>query len=319
MKKILLWAMLLLPVAGICQQQEDKGSTVGLYELHLNEVMAFFSKDHVDSAEVIRDLNTLNTILNKDIGEEALMKEIGALDMVKDSVAFVKLVTTKPAALYGKKRFMQVQFVEEHPDSYVSLYSLETNEGMYSAESYALAYSKLSDRLKNMSAAQGIRDRITALKKLSLSGIKAPDFTRKDQNGKTIKLSDYRGKLVILDFWGSWCGACRQSHPHLKELYDKYKGKGLEIVAVANENVHGSKTPLDTGKAKWLAAIQKDEANWVHVLNDEGTGAPDIVKAYKVGSYPTKFLLDKNGKILLRITDCLNIEIDQMIKSILDK
>lgn len=310
--------MLLLPLIGICQQRETKDAMSGYYDLKLDDVMNFLSKDSVDKSEVMRDLNVLNAILSKDIGEEAMIKEISALDRVRDSVAFYNLVTTKPAEFYRKKRIMKQTFVEEHPDSYVSLYALEENNGMYSADSYAVAYEKLSDRLKMTRAAQRIRDRMAEWKKLTPAGTQAQDFTRKDQYGKTIKLSDYKGKLVILDFWGSWCGACRQSHPHLKQLYEAYKNKGLEIIAVANENVHGQKTPLNRSKAAWLAAIKKDGVNWIHVLNDEGTGDMDIVKAYQVNSYPTKILLDKDGKVLLRISDILNVEIDELVKSILE-
>jgi len=317
MKRILLSGLLLLPLLGICQQEETKDAISGYYDLKQGDVMAFLSKDSVDKSEVMRDLSILNAILSKDIGEAALLKEMSALDRVRDSVAFYNLVTTKPGELYRQKRIMKQQFVEDHPDSYISLYALEENNGMYSADSYAVAYEKLSRRLKSTHAAQSIRDRITALKKLTPIGTAAQNFTRKDQNGKTVRLSDYKGKLVILDFWGSWCGACRQSHPHLKQLYAAYKNRGLEIIAIANENVHGQKTPLSKSKAAWLAAIKKDDVNWVHVLNDEGTGDLDIVKAYQVNAYPTKFLLDKDGKILLRIEDIQNVEIDEVVKSIL--
>lgn len=311
--------MLLLPLAGICQQPDTTASTKGMFDLDPGLVMAFLSKDSVDKNEVLQDIDALNALLRIDIGEAAMLKELAAIDREKDSIRFYNFVTTKPAALYREKRILMQQFVTDRPDSYVSLYELNENNGMYSADSYAVAYTKLSNRLKNTQAAQKIRDRITQLKKISLYGMQSPDFTRKNQYGKTVRLSDYKGKLIILDFWGSWCGACRQSHPHLKELYEAYKDKGLEIIAVANENVHGDKTPLDKAKAAWLAAIKKDGVNWVHVLNDEGSGGMDIVKAFQVTSYPTKFLLDKEGKVLLRIEDGLNIEIDQTIKSILDK
>jgi len=316
MKRILLSGLLLLPLLGICQQSND--AIAGYYDLKQEDVLAFLSKDSVDKSEVLRDLNVLNALLSTDIGEAALLKEMSALDRVRDSVAFYTLVTTKPAELYRKKRIMKQQFVEEHPDSYVSLYALEENNGMYSANSYVVAYEKLSDRLKKTHAARQIRDRMAAWKKLTPVGMSAPNFTRKDQYGKTIKLSDYRGKLVILDFWGSWCGACRQSHPHLKQLYAAYKNKGLEIIGIANENVHGEKTPLSKSKAAWLAAIKKDDVNWVHVLNDEGTGDLDIVQAYQVGAYPTKFLLDRDGKVILRIEDIQNIEIDELLRSMLE-
>ncbi|HEY9259751.1 TlpA disulfide reductase family protein [Chitinophaga sp.] len=318
MKKVILWSALLLPLTGICQQQ-TVSDTESLSDLNLHAIMTFLSKDSVPERDVQGDFNILNAILNKDMGEGALKKEMDALDMVRDSIAFYHLVTTKPAAIYQKKLLLKKQFVEEHPDSYVSLYELEDNNGMYTADSYALAYEKLSDRLKKTYAAGRIRDRIKEWKKLTPTGIQAVNFTRKDQHGKTIQLSDYRGKLVLLDFWGSWCGACRQSHPHLKEVYERYKNKGLEIIAVANENVHSKGTPLKERKAAWLAAIKKDEVNWVHVLNDEGSGGVDIVNAYQISSYPTKILIDKDGKVLMRVSSLLNVEMDQMIKSILEK
>lgn len=319
MKRIVLWGMLLLPLAGFCRQEGAKDTTTGMFDLEPDLVMAFLSKDSIDKEEVLRDVTALNTLLRKDIGEAAMMKQLEALDRVKDSAAFYNFVTTKPAALYREKRIIMQQFVETHPDSYVSLYELDFNNGMYSAGSYAAAYEKLSSRLKSTLAAEKIRNRIAHLRETALTGMQAPDFIRKNQYGKKIRFSDYKGKLIILDFWGSWCGACRQSHPHLKELYEAYKDKGLEIIAVANENVHGDKTPLNKATANWLAAIKKDGVNWVHVLNDEGSGGTDIVKAFRVTSYPTKFLLDRDGKVLLRIEDGLNVEIDQMIKSMLEK
>lgn len=87
--------MLLLPLIGICQQRETKDAMSGYYDLKLDDVMNFLSKDSVDKSEVMRDLNVLNAILSKDIGEEAMIKEISALDRVRDSVAFYNLVTTK--------------------------------------------------------------------------------------------------------------------------------------------------------------------------------------------------------------------------------
>lgn len=318
MKRIVLWSMLLLPLTGMCRQQAVS-DTASLSDLNLGAVMSFLSKDSVSGPDVLEDFNVLNAMLNKDIGEAALGKEIEALDMVRDSIAFYNLITTKPAAIYREKLLIKKQFVEGHPDSYLSLYELEDNNGMYSADSYAAAYEKLSDRLKSTYAAQRIRDRIKEWKKLTPTGIQAENFTRKDQYGKTIKLSDYRGKLVILDFWGSWCGACRQSHPHLKEVYETYKNKGLEIIAVANESAHGQGRALNERKATWLAAIKKDDVNWVHVLNDEGGRGLDIVKAYQISSYPTKILLDRDGKVLMRVSAVLNVEMDQLIKSILEK
>nr|WP_199082655.1 TlpA disulfide reductase family protein [Pedobacter sp. ASV19] len=287
----------------------------GLYmSVDIRSIMQFYSKDNISKADVLEDNNTLNTILKKDIGELAFSKELGKMDMIKDSAAFYGLIETKGVALTREKLKLEQQFVREHPDSFVSLYLLMDNNVMYDADGYAIAYDQLSHRLKNTRAAEAIRTKIEHLK-VTTAGTQAKDFERKNQYGKTVKLSDYKGKLVLLDFWGSWCGVCRQGHPHLKELYSKYKGKGLEIVAVAHEEGKD----LSKNKAAWLAAIKKDDVNWVHVLENEGSGAPSITKAYGIEGYPTKLLVDQDGKILMRVIGNLNEEMDQRIKSILDK
>jgi len=325
MKRIVLGIMLAAPIVGVCQQQEfDKeGKTVemtspvdsGIYmSVDMRSVMQFFSKDNISKADALKDCNALNSILKKDIGELAFSQQLGKLDMVKDSAVFYGLLETKGVALTREKLKLEQQFVRAHPDSFVSLYLLMDNSVMYDADGYATAYDQLSSRLKNTQAAKVIRKKIDHLK-ITTAGTRAMDFERKNQYGKTVKLSDYKGKLVLLDFWGSWCAVCRRGHPHLKELYKKYKDKGLEIVAVAHEE----NKDLSKNKAAWLAAIKKDEVNWVHVLEDEGSGAPSITKAYGIDGYPTKLLIDQDGKILMRVIGSMNEEMDERIKSILEK
>lgn len=285
-----------------------------MVKLEPQEVINFLSKDNISKADVSEDCDALNKILSRDIGEIEMVKELSTLDMVKDSAAFYGLISTKGVALTREKMKLKQQFVRDHPNSFVSLYLLEENNCMYSADSYALAFQQLAERLRNTLAAQSIRNRIEQLK-ITPSGKKLQNFTRKDQYGKTVKLSDYKGKLVLLDFWGSWCAVCRESHPHLKELYKTYKDKGLEIIGVANER---SKS-LTEGKAAWLAAIKKDGADWVQVLNDDGKENMDIVKAYGITTYPTKILLDKNGEVIMRVYSMLNDEMDTLIKTLLEK
>jgi thioredoxin-related protein len=101
----------------------------------------------------------------------------------------------------------------------------------------------------------------------------------------------------------------------LKELYAKYKSKGFEIIAIARET---AKTPEEQ-REKWLAAIQKDGINWVHILNNEDKATQDLVKEYRVTAFPTKIMLDKDGKILLRITASATDDIDVMLEKYLGK
>lgn len=115
----------------------------------------------------------------------------------------------------------------------------------------------------------------------------APDFSLPDVNGQSISLSDFKGKWVILDFWGSWCGWCIKGFPGLKEAYKKYSGK-LEIVGVDCG---------DTEEA-WRKALIKFELPWVNVYNDSKKDTPDrIDKLYGVRGFPTKIIISPEGKI----------------------
>ena len=187
-------------------------------------------------------------------------------------------------------------------------------ENLFTAGDYETIYNNFREDYKYTSLAKGIEKRIEFLSPTAV-GKPAIQFIKKDKDGNTISLEDYKGKLVLLDFWGSWCSPCRASHPHLKELYKEYKDKDFEIIAIANEVV---KSPEEQ-RTKWLEAIEKDGIPWVHVLNNDGQEIQDLVKDYRITGFPTKILLDKDGKILLRVTASATDDIDKMLEKKLGK
>lgn len=113
----------------------------------------------------------------------------------------------------------------------------------------------------------------------------APDFTLEDINGKNFSFSSLRGKIVVVDFWGSWCGWCIKGMPEMKKYYDKYRGQ-LEIVGV------------DCGdtQEKWKAAVKDLGLPWIHVYNPKGLG--DITPKYDIQGFPTKIIVGKKGEVL---------------------
>jgi thiol-disulfide isomerase/thioredoxin len=117
----------------------------------------------------------------------------------------------------------------------------------------------------------------------------APDFEELmiDQKRK-IKLSDLRGKVVLLDFWASWCGPCRRENPAVVQLYEKYKKDGFTVMSVS----------LDTDKEKWKSAIIADKLTWTNHVSDLGGWKSKIAKIYKVNSIPLTVLIDKDGRII---------------------
>lgn len=205
----------------------------------------------------------------------------------------------------------QKDFVRAHPDAFASIFLMSRLQNLYNANDYTKVWNSLSPKYKNHPAAKGTKTYIDKISS-TLAGATAVLFERKDKDGKLINLSAFKGKTILLDFWGSWCGPCRASHPHLKTLYSKYKSKGFEIIAIAQER---GKT-FEESKAAWLKAIADDGINWVHILNQDGIEKQDIVKSYQVNAFPTKILVDKDGKIILRVTASATDDIDQELKKI---
>lgn len=118
----------------------------------------------------------------------------------------------------------------------------------------------------------------------------APELEFQDPTGKVRKLSDLRGKVVLIDFWASWCGPCRKENPHVVSLYAKYRDRGFEVFSVS----------LDKNKASWTDAIAKDHLTWPnHVSDLKGWGSA-AAKLYGVNSIPSTFLVDKDGRIIAK-------------------
>lgn len=133
-----------------------------------------------------------------------------------------------------------------------------------------------------------------SLLQLSSDKLQAFSLYKRDMNGKNISLNALKGKYVLLDFWGSWCKPCRNSHPHLKELYAKYKEKGFEIIGISQE----AGADLDASRASWTKAIAEDGLPWIQVLDNEHRDKFNAVAQFGVVAFPTKILLDKEGNII---------------------
>lgn len=121
----------------------------------------------------------------------------------------------------------------------------------------------------------------------SLDNTEAPDFTLPDPNGKMISLKSFRGKYVLVDFWASWCGPCRQENPTVVGAFNRFKDKNFTVLGVS----------LDDNKAKWLKAVQDDKLTWTHV-SDLKQWESIVVPMYQIQGIPFNVLVDPNGKII---------------------
>lgn len=125
-------------------------------------------------------------------------------------------------------------------------------------------------------------------------GDKAIDLAFTSPEGKTIALSSLKGKVVLLDFWASWCGPCRMENPNLVAAYAKYKdakfknAKGFAIYSVS----------MDQNKEAWIKAIKQDNLSWPYHVSDLGGWQSKPAQIYRVNSIPASYLLDQNGVII---------------------
>ncbi len=120
-------------------------------------------------------------------------------------------------------------------------------------------------------------------------GTEAPDFSLQSLDGKTVNLTDFRGKWVVMDIWASWCGDCRQDAPEIARIAETFKSRGVVFLGVS----------MDTNKDSWQKAIDKYALNYTHVSELKTMRETAIYKLYKVNWIPSIYLIDPEGKVAL--------------------
>ena len=181
-------------------------------------------------------------------------------------------------------------FVSKHPDSYISLIVLSELFDSNSEAEIAKLYQNLSESVKKTELGEELGIRLFSKTRTSI-GTVAPDFTQNDPKGKPVKLSDFRGKYVLIDFWASWCGPCRQENPNVVKAYAQFKNKNFEILGVSLDNPNA--------KTAWLNAIERDKLTWTQVSDLQGW-KNQAARLYGVESIPQNFLVDPDGVIIAK-------------------
>jgi thiol-disulfide isomerase/thioredoxin len=165
-------------------------------------------------------------------------------------------------------------------------------------------YNSLAENVQASTYGVKMKDKIDLLKNVAI-GKPAPDFTLNTPEETPFSLSSLKGKIVVIDFWASWCGPCRRENPHMVELYKEVNEKGVEFLGVS----------LDKDKDKWLKAIEDDGLGWKHV-SDLKYWNSEAAKLYGISGIPATVLVDQNGVIVaknLRSAE-LKVEIEKLLQ-----
>lgn len=239
-----------------------------------------FYKDLMQMMEGFYELN----VQMAEIQQDAMSR----LRKGEDRAALAAEVEGKLNELMAKSDVKAIGYIKAHADNDVSAIVLTR---IYDYKAAKEALGLISDKVRNgrcrnfvkaikQNAEQKEREEAGKMHE----GDVAPDFTLKSINGKNISLSSLRGKYVMLDFWGSWCGWCIKGIPDMKACYAKHKDK-LEILGIDCND------PVD----RWKNAVAKHQLPWLNVRADEGS---DIFTKYAIQGFPTKIILSPEGKVV---------------------
>jgi len=225
----------------------------------------------------IAKINTIQSTFEEKVAEQPQNREAIANQMrpalIKENEGLVNYI---------------VKFAMDNTNSLAGFYAINSlNPGDYEQELITYA-DKIKNNFNKNKAVTDFLVRMAKLRSVQV-GQSAPAFAMNTIDGKSIKLSDFKGKYVLLDFWASWCQPCRLENPNVVRVYNKYKDRKFTVLGVS----------LDKDPVAWKQAVIQDGLTWTHVSELRDFEGP-TVRLYQVEAIPSSFILDPEGKIIAK-------------------
>ena len=229
---------------------------------------------------------------------DAINKRVMRANMIKEQkfqVAYAR--QDRVGAVAVQQEFQKVvlkameeqrEFFKNYGDTYVAAYAVYSLMEQANFDQLGEWYNLLGENAKNTAYGKALGVKLEQFRNVVVGGV-APDFEGTQPEGGTLSLYEVKGKIKLVDFWGSWCGPCRMENKNLPKLYKKYHKAGLEIISVS----------LDNKQQDWLKAIKDDNMTWKHVSDLKGWGSA-IARLYQVKAIPQTFLLDAENHLIAK-------------------
>ncbi|MEO6760395.1 MAG: TlpA disulfide reductase family protein [Saprospiraceae bacterium] len=261
----------------------------GLYRLSIGAKRMYFMLDGTEkTVDIQADLNTIDKMEVQVKGSPTLTCYA---DIIQNLIK-VPLKTPEDAKAAAKKgctplmqAFLVSQLLGQNAGPYIEDFKA-ASQSLATAmpgSKYATDYAGMVSNMTSKATQQNADETIQI-------GMDAPEISLPGPDGKTHSLSKLKGKVVLLDFWASWCGPCRRANPHVVDTYKKYHDKGFEVFSVSLDR--------QDGKQAWIDAIQKDGLQWDNHVSDLQFWNSAPAATYGVRSIPKTFLIGKDGKIV---------------------
>ncbi len=272
---------------------KDKFSITGSMERPEFRILSF-AKQQRQMIPIFLDNSNVTVTGSRDALESAVVAGSSSHD---DFVAFTNLLkpyehlfkqegSGSPAEMKAAADVLE-QFVRKNNKSFMAPLAIIRNYQLVEdADLMKELYDLLQPEVQESSFGKYVASQVEDANRFPI-GKPLEEFSQEDTSGNLVKLSDFKGKYVLVDFWASWCGPCRAENPNVVRVFEKYKDKNFTVFGVS----------LDKSRDPWIAAIHKDKLNWAHVSDLKGWNNA-VAQKFHIFSIPQNLLLDPKGNVI---------------------